>query len=84
MEELTGDDGSETEALPGSRDDQTHLGHVIAPSVALELEGPVADNLIAVHHHDPLGSLGVEFCGASFNEFAPRDISAEIDPVLRG
>jgi hypothetical protein len=51
--------------------------------VALELEGAVADDLVAVHDHDPLHPIGVELGGSPLHQLASGDIGSKVDPVLR-
>lgn len=82
VEELTRDYRSKAQTLPGSSYDQPHLGHIVAPAVALNLEGPVSDNLVPVHHHHPFGPLTIELCGSSFDQVPPGHVGAQVDPVL--
>lgn len=82
VKELAGDHRSETQPLPRASNQKPNLGHAVSPTVALHLQGSVADDLVPVDHHNPLSPLAIVLCGSPFNQIAPRHVGAKVDPVL--
>ncbi len=84
VEQLACHDRPETESLPRSGDDQTDLGDVVAPPVALEFERAVGDDLAVVFGHHPNRPALVGFEGPPLHQIAAGDVDAEVLAIFSG
>ena len=84
VKKLARDDRAETESLPGSGYDQSHLGDVVAPTVALELECAIGNDLVFRLNNDPFNPVAVEFGAPTFHEITAGHVGPKVFAVLFG